>query len=177
MPGRARALLWLNVVGGAAVLASYVWGLAGHPALRTALWGGVPESLRSLYTVSMFAAAAGYFPVTHLIVFRTDPGRARVGRAGYEIFHVLYALVLVPSALWLPLTLRMIQHPGPVLWWVVRLDLLLVAAGSLGLLGALVRLRPRPPGPAFALALAGLVAFVFQTAVLDALVWPAYYPR
>jgi hypothetical protein len=26
-------------------------------------------------------------------------------------------------------------------------------------------------------ALAGALAFVFQTAVLDAIVWPAYFPR
>jgi hypothetical protein len=51
-----------------------------------------------------------------------------------------------------------------------------VGVGSLGLLAALVGLRPRPVTGGWRLALVGLVAFGFQTAVLDALVWPACFP-
>ena len=59
MTPRIRFLL-LNIFGGTAVLGSYVWGIAGYPELRDAFWGGVPESLRGLYTINMFFAAAGY---------------------------------------------------------------------------------------------------------------------
>jgi hypothetical protein len=62
LDSKRRSLLALNVIGGTAVLASYVVGLGAVPG--DALWGGVPESLRPLYTVNMFLAAAGYFLFT-----------------------------------------------------------------------------------------------------------------
>ena len=39
-------VLVLNVVGGAAVLGSYAWGIASHDNPGAALWGAVPEALR-----------------------------------------------------------------------------------------------------------------------------------
>jgi hypothetical protein len=181
-PGRRAlrlrlALAALNVLGGLAVLGSYAHGLA-RPGAGPALWGGVPEGLRPLYTVSMALAALGYFPMTGAVLFGLDAARARVaGRFGYGLFVLLYALILIPSALWLPLTFRMVEAPSPILWAAVRGALALVAAGSLGLLAALAFVRPRPRPALLALALAGAAAFCFQTAVLDALVWPAFFPR
>lgn len=170
------SLLALNAAGGLAVLGSYAWGVLARPEAMSALWGGVPESARSLYTVNMFLAAAGYFLFTPYIVFRLVPGATRAARRpGAALFHAFYALVLLFSALWLPLTARMLDEPSIALWWVIRLDLFLVALGSLGLLVSLSTLRgPVPRGRG--LALLGLLPFCLQTAVLDALVWPAYFP-
>jgi hypothetical protein len=174
---RARFAL-LNLAGGSAVLASYAYGFATHPAARGDLWGGVPEGLRPLYTLSMLLAAAGYFPFTGYLLFGFRPERQRVaGRAGWDPFPWLYAAVLFPSALWLPLTFRMLEAPGDLLWWGIRLVLALVAAGSLGVLFALLSLRPREPRGAWWLAVLGCAAFCFQTALLDALVWPHFFPR
>lgn len=172
-----RSLLWLNVLGGSAVLGSYAWGLGGHPELRGALWGGVPEALRPLYTASMLLAAAGYFAFSFYVFFRLAPERVSVGRLGFGVFHALYALILLPSALWLPLTLVMLESPSDARWLAVRAVLALVAVGSLGLVAALALARPAPARVARAVALAGALAFSFQTALLDALVWPAYFPR
>ena len=47
--GAPARFITLIVVGGIAVLGSYVWGV-GAPGVGAALWGGVPESLRPLYT-------------------------------------------------------------------------------------------------------------------------------
>ena len=165
------------MLGGLAVLGSYVDGLA-RPGAGAALWGGVPEGLRPLYTVSMLLAAAGYFPMTGAVLFGIDASRARVaGRFGYGLFVILYALVLIPSALWMPLTFRMVEAPAPLLWAAIRGCLALVGVGSLGVLAALALVRPGP-APAFrALALAGAAAFCVQTALLDALVWPSFFPR
>jgi hypothetical protein len=175
MHPQKRSLLWLNALGGAAVLGSYVWGLA-QPEVAGGLWGGVPESLRPLYTANMFLAAAGYFLFAPYIFFRIAPDATRIaGRYGFGTFHLLFALVLVPSALWLPLTAWMLASPSAVLWWAIRLDLALVGLGSLGLAWALLALGPeRPRGRV--LALIGLVPFCLQTAVLDALVWPLFFP-
>jgi len=169
------ALILLNVAGGAAVLASYAWGMA-HPDAGARLWGGVPETWKPLYTLSMALAALGYFPFTILIGFRLDPARVRIARQfGFGVFLALYTSVLVPSALWLPLTFAMIASPGAILWLAIRVVLFAVAGGSVGILVALLRLSPRPRGWLFPLALAGCAAFCVQTALLDAFVWPAYW--
>jgi hypothetical protein len=171
------SLLWLNLVGGSAVLGSYAHGLLSNPLTRGALWGGVPDALRPIYTASMLLAAAGYFAFSFFVFFRCDPARTRVaGRFGFGAFHLLYALILVPSALWLPLTFAMLEAPSGALWLAIRGVLALVGLGSLGLVAAIATAHP-PAAPASrAVALAGAVAFSLQTAVLDACVWPAYFP-
>lgn len=173
---RPRALfVALNVLGGSAVLASYVLGLTTNPDPGR-IWGGVPESLKPWYTRSMLLAAAGYFPFTWYFLMRVDPARVRIGRRGWDVVLGCYAAVLVGSALWLPLTFRMIERPSAALWALVRLDLLVVGAGALGLLVSLFVMRPRDRSVAFWAAVVGLLPFCWQTAVLDAIVWPAYFP-
>ena len=171
-----KRLLWINGLGGSAVLASYVLGLGSNAELGAALWGGVPESIRPLYTANMLLAALGYFLFTPFILFRLPPDTTRIGSTfGFGVFGWLYALVLVPSALWLPLTAYLLAHPSAAAWWAVRTDLALVAVGSAGLLASLVALPAGAPRGRL-LAVGGLLAFCLQTVVLDALVWPAYFP-
>jgi hypothetical protein len=172
-----RSLLWLNVLGGIAVLGSYAHGLASNPLTRGALWGEVPEALRPFYTVNMFLAAAGYFAFSAFVFFRLDPARTRIaGGFGFGAFHVLYALILVPSALWLPLTFAMLESPSAWLWLAVRGALALVGIGSLGLMLAIASAKPHDSPSVRRLALIGAAFFSLQTAVLDALIWPAFFP-
>jgi hypothetical protein len=172
-----RSLLWLNVLGGIAVLASYVHGLASNPLTRGAVWGEVPEALRPLYTLNMLLAAAGYFAFSSFVFFRLDPARTRIaGGFGYGAFHACYALILVPSALWLPLTFELLEAPSAALWQAIRVTLALVGLGSLGLLVAIATAKPHDAPWARQLAIAGAIAFTLQTALLDALIWPAYFP-
>ena len=70
LPARRRLLLWIVVVGGVTVLASYVIGFITSPGLGAALWRGIPPWLRLLYESSMLLAAAGFFPFTS---FSLDP--------------------------------------------------------------------------------------------------------
>jgi hypothetical protein len=171
-----RALLWLNALGGTAVLASYAWNLVAHPEAGGEFWGGVPEAIRPGYVVTMLLAATGYFAFTRF-VFRLRPAQVKIGgRLGYGVFKWIYALILVPSALWMPLTFAMIENPGAGLWLGIRLTLAAVGVGSLLLMAALLRIEPRSPERSHRLAVAGSVAFAFQTAILDALVWPAFFP-
>ena len=105
MHSSQRVLLAINVVGGAAVLGSYAQGLTTHPGLQNALWGGVPETIQTPYTAWMFVAAAGYFAFSYFLLLRTNPDEVRVaGRFGYYLFSLLYGGILIPSALWMPLT-------------------------------------------------------------------------
>jgi len=172
-----RSLLWLNVLGGIAVLGSYVYGLASHPLTRGALWGDLPEALRPLYTLNMFLAAAGYFAFSTFVFRRLDPARTRIaGGFGFGAFHVLYALILVPSALWLPLTFEMIEVPSAGLWLAIRVTLALVGLGSIGMMLAVASAAPHGAPGARRVALLGTLFFALQTAVLDALIWPVYFP-
>jgi hypothetical protein len=172
-----RTTIWINAVGGAAVLGSYAHGLWSHPTAGADLWGGVPETLRPLYTITMLLAAAGYFAFSHFVIFEVDPDEARIGdRFGFGAFNALYVLILVPSALWMPLTFEMLASPGTGLWWAIRLTLGAVGVGSLGLLASIIAVRPVSAPGARRLALFGSAAFCLQTAVLDALVWPAFFP-
>ena len=176
MHRQTRCLIALNIIGGIAVLASYAIGLGSESSNAAALWGGVPESIRPIYTVNMFLAAAGYFLFTPYIAFRLQPEQTRIaGRFGYGLFHLFYALVLFPSAIWLQLTERMIAQPSAWMWAAVRLDLALIGLGSLGLLASLLLLTSAAPRGR-ALAIVGLLPFCLQTALLDALIWPAFFP-
>ena len=173
-----RKLIGLNVLGGIAVLGSYAHGFVAHASSVGEVWGGVPEALRPLYTLCMFAAAAGYFAFTFFVLFRLDPREARIsGRIGYAGFLWLYALILFPSALWMPLTFAMLEGANAWLWGAIRLVLAAVGVASLGLVLAVRRVHPTHATQARRLALVGALAFGFQTAVLDAIVWPAYFPR
>jgi hypothetical protein len=170
-------LVFINVAGGAAVLGSYAHGLATHPETRNALWGNVPASLMPFYTVSMLTAALGYFAFTYFVLFRLDAGTARVaGRFPYALFNWLYGLMLAPSALWMPLTFSMMEEPSQGLWFAIRAVLSLAGLASLGLLAALITVRPGEPAWARRLAVFGCALFCVQTALLDALVWTAYFP-
>jgi hypothetical protein len=175
---RRQGFLILNLVGGIAVLASYAWGLSSRPDAGAALWAGVPENWRPLYTVNMFLAAAGYFAFTPWFLAASGRSGARFfGSVSFGAVNALYAGVLFPSALWLPLTLIMVDAPGPWIWWAIRLDLFAVGLGSLGLLAAVATSQSAGPRRWRAAAIAGLLPFCLQTAVLDALVWPWFYPR
>jgi hypothetical protein len=177
MHPQKRSMIWINVLGGSAVLLSYAHGIASNPLTRGDVWGGVPESLRPLYTITMLLAAAGYFAFSYFVFFKVDPDQARVGnRFGFGAFNALYALILVPSALWMPLTFEMLASPGTGLWLAIRLALAAVGIGSLGLLAAIATVRPVSAPVARGVALVGITAFSFQTAVMDALIWPAYFP-
>ncbi|MBN1533328.1 MAG: hypothetical protein JXA20_11740 [Spirochaetes bacterium] len=169
-------MLAINMLCGGGVIFSYVHGLMSNPDSGPALWGEVPKTLTPLYTVSMFTAAAGYLLFTYYVFFRLDPEAARIGRFGYGLFNLLYLLILVPSILWMPFTFSMIANPSPVTWVMIRTVLALVGIGSLAMLAAILKVQPGPQGLPHVLAVIGCIAFSFQTAVLDALVWTHYFP-
>ncbi len=170
--------IWLaiNVVGGIAVLGSYAHGLITHPQTRDMLWGTMPTPLQSIYGVTMWLAAAGYLVFMHQVFFRVDAGEARVGqRSGFGVINACCALVVFPSALWLPLTFAYLEHPSTALWMLIRADLFVVGLGAIGLILALSNLRPRPMGWAGTVTILALLPFALQTAFLDAFVWPAFF--
>jgi hypothetical protein len=122
----------------------------------------------------MFLAAAGYFLFTTYFGLRLPHDATVAGRDARGLVSLLYLLVLVPSALWLPLTVALVDAPSAPLWWAVRLDLALVGLASLGLLACVMLAHPSAPGRRAALL--GAIPFAVQTALLDATIWPLYFP-
>lgn len=175
MHPQKKTWLAINAIGGAAVLGSYIHGLATHPETRNQLWGTMPPELQAVYGVTMWLAAAGYFFFSYVFFVRTDAGSVRFGSYGFGLINALYALIMVTSTLWMPFTFAYLENPSSVLWLAVRIDLLLVGVGSIGLMVALFTMRPRAEGLAGVLALLGLLLFALQTAFLDPLVWPQFF--
>jgi hypothetical protein len=177
MHSQQIALAVINVIGGILVIGSYVQGIRSHPETRDDAWGHVPARLMPLYKVSMLLAAVGYFLFTYFVLFRLDP--EEVGPANpfaYGLFILLYALILFPSAAWMPLTFWMLERAGSLLWWAIRITLAVVGLASVGLLALLLVLEHTECAIFYWLAVAGCVFFSIQTALLDAVVWPAYFP-
>jgi hypothetical protein len=170
-------LLAVNVLGGSAVIGSYVHGVLTHPGRVKELWGGVPHGFINFYTLSMLLAAAGYFCFVYFILFRLNPGDTLLnGGLNYNTFSCIFALILIPSALWMPLTVAMLANPAAGLWIAIRVTLALVGLGALAMIAALLLLDNHSKDLSYWLALAGSVFFAIQTSVLDALVWPSYWP-
>jgi len=177
MSAEKRGLLFINLLGGTAVLGSYAYYLATNASTRSKLWGGVPEEWQPAYTVSMLLATAGYFAFSYFVFVCVHSSSARiVGVYGYRLFLWIYAGILAPSALWMPLTFRMFEEPGWGLWITIRVVLGLVGLSSLALIWAIAAVKPAGPAWARSLALLGALAFAVQTALLDALVWTHYFP-
>jgi hypothetical protein len=169
-------LLVINVVGGAAVIASYIFGLNAQTGGANVLWGGVPAGIRPLYGVSMILAALGYFAFLYYIFFRLDPAQTSIaGVAGFMLFYVIFFLILIPSAFWMPLTNIYTGSPSLSVWIGVRTVLALVGLASIALVWALLSLQGKVPGISYWLAVVGSGYFAFHTAILDAIVWAALF--
>jgi len=169
-------LLIINVLGGAAVIGSYVLGLKGQSGGANVLWGGVPNSLRPVYTVSMILSALGFFAFIYFILFRLVPGEVLIGgRFGFSLFYAIFLVILVASAFWMPLTNAYVGNPSTGMWIGIRTVLALVGLGSIALMLALLTLQTKVPGISYWLAVAGSGYFAFHTAILYAIVWAALF--
>ncbi|MFN2425468.1 MAG: hypothetical protein ABR587_03365 [Candidatus Binatia bacterium] len=167
----------INLLGGPAVLGSYAWGASAYSSETVQrLWGDVPLAVRPYYTSWMFVAATGYLLFLYYLFVRVDAERARVaGGYGFGLFNVLLVLILVPSAMWMPLTLHHIEAPDPLKWKLIVAGLWTTGLASLAMIGALSTLVPRESATAWKAALVGSVLFAGQTFLLDAVVWTVYF--
>jgi len=169
-------LLVINIIGGAAVIGSYIFGLNVQAGGADALWGGVPENIRPVYCVSMILAGLGYFAFMYFILLPLVPGEVLIGgRFGFGLFYAIFLIILIPSAFWMPLANMYVGNPSAGTWIWVRTVLALVGLGSIALVWALLSLQTRVPGISYWLAVVGSGYFAFHTAILDAIVWAALF--
>jgi hypothetical protein len=178
MGAKQIVLLLVNIVGGIAVIGSYVLGLRGESGGSNALWGGVPKNIRPVYTVSMLLSAIGYLAVLYFVFFVVDPDKVVIGgRFGFALFIPIILLILLPSAFWMPLTNRFVSDPGTGMWIAIRAVLFVVGLASIALAWAFFALKPSNHGVAYWFAVAGSCYFAFHTLVLDAVLWAALFRR
>jgi hypothetical protein len=177
MHPKQKTLSWIIILGGLAVVGSYTYAALVHPSTLPELWGNTPAGLLPLYTVNMLLGAAGFFAFSTFLLFRIDPEQTRIFKqSGFTSFNWIYLGILIPSTLWTPLALVMLEQPSTTLWLLIRAVLALTGVASLLLLVALLTLHPHPSGWSYRLAVLGAVFFCLQTGLLDALVWPIYFP-
>lgn len=167
-------LLLINLLGGTAVIGSYVLGLRAHPGQTEALWGGVPTGIRPFYAIDMLFAAAGYLAIFFVLLLRVDPS-ATIGKLPFWTLNLVYLFILVPSALWMSLTFSVADGYTLGRWIAVVTVLALTGFASIALLVSVITLTPRLPIGLYWLTVIGGIFLVLQTAVLDAIVWTSYY--
>jgi hypothetical protein len=171
-------LLVINVIGGAAVIGSYIQGIRNKPGATDRLWGGVPKAIRPVYGISMLLSALGYFAFIYFLLFKVVPDNVQLaGSLGFNLFYIIFVGMLVPSAFWMPLTNKMAENPRTSTWVWVRIVLILVGLSSCALYWALLSIQEGNVSVVYWLAVAGSGYFAFHTAVLDMIIWPALWRR
>jgi hypothetical protein len=169
-------LLIINIVGGAAVIGSYIFGLRSQAGGATVLWGGVPANIRPVIGVSMILAAVGYLSFLYYLLLRITPDNIRIaGSFGFSTFYIIFLLILIPSAFWMPLTNLYASNPNPDMWIAIRVVLFVVGLSALALVLALVNMQPKTLDTAYRLAVAGSIYFTFHTLILDAILWATLF--
>lgn len=169
-------LLIINILGGIAVIGSYILGLGGQSGGANVLWGGVPAGIRPVYFGSMIISALGFFAFIYFLLFRLNSAETVIAnRFGYYIFYIIFILMLGASAFWMPLTNMYVAHPSNGIWISVRIVLAVVGLASIALVLALLTLQTKNHGLPYWLAVAGSAYFAFHTAILDAIVWAALF--
>jgi hypothetical protein len=170
MPIQKIIILVINLIGGIAVIGSYIWGLKTGAGGANALWGGTPTAVRPIYTVSMLLSALGYFAFIYFILFKLDPASLN-----FSIFYMIFFGILAASAFWMPLSNMFLANPGNSLWIGIQAVLAIVGISSCVLAWVLISLHAKETGLAYWLAVAGSVYFAFHTAILDMILWPIFF--
>lgn len=171
-------LLVINIIGGAAVIGSYVLGVRGKSGSADRLWGGMPKSARPVYYASMSLSAIGYLIFLYFLLFEVIPDSVLIADSlGYWFFYIVFIGLLGFSALWMPLTNKMANEPKSSTWFWIRTVLVMVGLFSCALYWAILSIQEGNQGTMFCLAAIGSGYFAFHTAVLDMLIWPMLWRR
>ena len=177
-----QLVLIFTFVFGPLVLASYVYGIS-HADKPQDLWGGIPLSWQAYIVPFMFIAAAGFLIYWWIVFFQFDqdtfsslhwPWGYSDGNGAIRLL-LAYALVLIPSALWLESTLFHLSNNyswTPVL--VIGI-LMMVAIGNI-MLGLLAYGAYQDGVNGSGMMLIGAVMLGIQCIVNDCIIWSLKFP-
>ena len=177
-----QLVLIFTFVFGPLVLASYVYGIS-HADKPQDLWGGIPLAWQTYIVPFMFIAAAGFLIYWWIVFFQFDqdtfsslhwPWGYSDGNGAIRLL-LAYALVLIPSALWLESTLFHLSNNyswTPVL--VIGI-LMMVAIGNI-MLGLLAYGAYQDGVNGSGLMMIGAVMLGIQCIVNDCIIWSLKFP-
>ena len=177
-----QKLRWFTIVFGLLVLVSYVYGLS-HAEDKAALWGGVPATWQIGITCCMGLAAVGFLTYWWVSLFRWE--ETTIAKMcwpwqtpdthGMRRLLGAYALLLIPSALWLEATLYHMTQPSSWSHLLSIGTLTFAAAGaiSLTLLGY-ASWKQDLPG-AKRMTIGGLMVCL-QVVINDWIIWTLHFP-
>ncbi|HJL55182.1 MAG: hypothetical protein QGH57_00785 [Candidatus Thalassarchaeaceae archaeon] len=177
-----QMVLAFTIVFGPLVLVSYAYGLS-HFDRPDDLWGGIPTSWQTYIAPFMFVAAAGFLIYWWIALFQFDESAltslhwpwADSDGMGAGRLLLAYALILIPSALWLESTIYHLEHDyawTPVL---VVGFLLLTSVGNM-MLGLLAYGAHQDGLDHSGLMLAGAGMLAIQCIFNDLVIWVYKFP-
>jgi hypothetical protein len=171
------SLIILNIIFGSLVLFSYYNGVTKNPELSLKLWGGVPKVLHSFIISFMFVGAIGYFLFTTHLLLNIDIDYKFFGKFNYCFLHLIYLMILIPSALWIDLTFLYMKSNTSINWFYVVSCLSSVAFFSVVLFLFIVDTYIDKSHWLYFYAVIGSLAFVFHTVFLDGLIWTFFFNK
>ncbi len=167
---------------GPIVLASY-WYTISKMEDPMALWGGIPENLRSANVFCMFVAAAGFLMMWWLFLYKWDSTVVETlnwpwgesGSGGNARLLLGFLLVMIPSAFWIESTNFHISNDYSWTPYLVVGILILVAIGNI-LLGLLAWSAYQEGFDGAILAVIGAGMLGIQVIINDAIWWSIKFP-
>ena len=171
-----KVTLWaLNIIGGFAVLGSYVHGLWRHPGQGMLLWGEVPEEVRGPYTAMMFPAAFGYLTAFAYLITSDLRWLDAQLAGGLSRFITLKALFLASAAAWMPLCWLGIDHGLTWMIWPIQGVLAITGATAAYFVWQFARLEDTKRPRFRKAALWGYGFLAIQCTLIDGLIWPRLF--
>ena len=167
---------------GTLVLVSYMYGLS-HASDKEALWGGIPWSQAKFIVPFMFLAAFGFLMYWWIILYQSDasviadlrwPWGESDGHGGGRLL-LAFAMLVIPSALWLEATIYHLDHDYSWTPILVIGVLVLASIGNImmGLLGYSAWQDDVSGGGAM---LVGSILLGIQCILLDCIYWNLKFP-
>ena len=128
----------INIILGSFLLFTYYRGVTNNPDIAPKLWGGVPPYLTSYIVGFMFIGAIGYSFFTYYLTFKINHETVLFfNRYNFSYIIILYLLILIPSCVWIDLSLLYIKSGNPLIWKLIVIVLYTVGLSSIMLLIAL----------------------------------------
>lgn len=169
----------INLVGGLAVLSSYLFCFILYPTYSRSLWGSASDKVITFFVISMVLAAAGYAWFTFYLLKGNKLEDSNFGTLfGVKIINLLYLMVLTCSTIWMPASISFSMSENIFVELIIRLILWTVGLSSLGILIYIYNINIDDGKSSFLshmFALLGTMVFTIHTLILDAVIWPFLY--
>ncbi|MBI72684.1 MAG: hypothetical protein CMG61_04525 [Candidatus Marinimicrobia bacterium] len=173
-----KQFLLINLILGTILLFSYYNGVNQNPEIASQLWGGVPAILIPYIISSMFLGAFGYFFFTYYLAFKVEHKSLKVFKKfKFSIFNIIYILILLPSSLWMDLSINYISTQNILFWILAVAGLYTVGLSSVFLLLCLINIKPKKKSLLYRVSIIGCCFFTFHTMFLDGLLWTIFFHK